>query len=313
MPSGHTLWGQKKKAILKVRAKLLNSARVWLNQQGFTEVQGPILRPATGEWAGHFEVNCSGKRAYLGQDLQPYADSFVASLGKVYTIAPSFRIEKVSTKRHLTEYWGIEVAAPECGLEGIIRVQEELVTYICHNLSECAEEELKFLSRNIKDLADVKTPFPRITYDEAIGILKDTESIFWGHPLNREREKKISSRFSQPFFVTDFPVSNERFFYKSNTQRSELTLSADLLAPEGYGEIGGGGELITDKNVLLEKMAEEEIDSADQEWYLGLRRLGAGPQSGFMIGVERFIMWLCKLEHIKEATAFPRTPDSIYP
>lgn len=314
MTVGHKLWGQRKRATLKVRAKLLNSARAWLDQHGFTEVQGPILRPATGEWAGHFEVKYFDKRAYLGQDLQPYADCFVASLGKVYTVAPAFRAEKASTRRHLTEYWGIEVAAPECDLDGILLVQEELVAHICHSLSEEAKEELKALGRNVEGLAEVITPFPRITYDEAIEMLQeDNESIFWGEPLSWELEKKLSLRFSQPFFITDFPVSNERFFYKSNILRPELTLSADLLAPEGYGEIAGGGQMIVEKEVLLKKMAEEKIDSADQKWYMNLRRLGSGPQSGFMIGIERFIQWLCKLEHIQEASAFPRTPDEIYP
>jgi asparaginyl-tRNA synthetase len=287
---------------------------MWLNQQGFTEIQGPTLIPATGEWAGHLEVDYFGKRAYLAQGLQPYADSFVAGLGKVYTVAPAFRAEKVSTPRHLTEYWRIEAAAPQCDLDGIIRVQEELVTYICHSLVEDAEEELKFLGCNVEDLAELKTPFPRITYDEAIDMLqKNSEGIFWGEPLSWELEKKISLRFSQPFFVTDFPVNSERLFYMSNTQRPELTLSADLLAPEGYGEIAGGGQMIVEKEVLLKNMAEEKIEPADQKWYMSLRRLGSGPQSGFMVGVERVIWWLCKLEHIKDASAFPRTPDEIYP
>ena len=314
MSDDNNLWEQKKRAILKVRAKMLNSARVWFNQQGFTEVQGPILIPATGEWAGHFEVKYFDKKAYLGQGLQLYADSFVASLGKVYTVAPAFRADKVSTPRHLAEYWGIEAAAPECDLEGIIRVQEELMMYICHSLSVDAEEELKTLNRNVEDIQKVRTPFPRITYEKAVEMLqKDKEHIFWGQPISWELEKKLSLRFSQPFFVTDFPVGNETFFYKFNPQRSELTLSADLLAPEGYGEIAGGGQMIMEREVLIKKMVEEGIAPADQQWYINLRPLGSGPQSEFMIGIERFIQWLCKMEHIKEATAYPRLPDNIYP
>lgn len=314
VPINRKLQDQRKSAILKVRAKLLNSARVWFNHHCFTEVQGPTLIPASGEWAGHFKVNYFGKKVYLTQGLQPYADTFVANLGKIYTIAPTFRAEKLNTQRHLTEYWRIEAAAPKCGVAGIIRIQEELVTHICHSLAEEAKEELKFLRRNVENLLKVKTPFPRMTYDQAIEMLQeDNDGIFWGAPLDWELERNISFRFNQPFFVTDFPVSIETFFYAPNTQRSELSLSADLLAPEGYGEIGGGGQMIVKKELLLKKMAEEKIESADQRWYIDLRQLDSVPHSGFIIGLERFIQWLCKLEHIKEASAFPRLPDDIYP
>jgi asparaginyl-tRNA synthetase len=310
----HNLQDQKKRATLKVRAKVFNSARHWFNNQGFTEVQGPTIIPANGEWSGHFEVKYFDKKAYLTQGLQPYADAFVASLGKIYTIAPAFRAEKLSTQRHLTEYWRIEAAAPKCDLNGMIRVQEELLSYICHSLSTEAREELKCLRRQIEDLEKVETPFLRVTYDEAIEMLQeDGINVFWGEELNWELENHLSRRFDQPFFITDFPISNQTFFYKSNMQRSELTLSADLIAPEGYGEIAGGGQMINEKEVLLKKMTETDIDPEDQRWYIGLRQCSSVPQSGFMIGLERLIQWICKLGHIKEASAFPRLPDSIYP
>ncbi|MCW4014766.1 MAG: asparagine--tRNA ligase [Candidatus Bathyarchaeota archaeon] len=308
------LQDQRKRAVLKVRAKVLNSARSWFNDQGFTEVQGPTIIPATGEWSGYFEVKYFEKKAFLAQGLQPYADVFVAHLGKIYTIAPAFRAEKVRTNRHLTEYWRIEAVTPQCDLNEMIRIQEELLTHICHSLASDSIEELTHLHRHAKDLKKIEAPFPKVTYDEAIEMLqKENTNVFWGKPLSRELEKKISLQFDQPFFVTDFPVSAETFFYKSNTKRPELTLSAELLAPEGYGEIAGGGQMITEKEVLLKKMAEENIDTADQRWYLNLRRLGSVPQSGFMIGLERFIQWLCNLEHIKDTLVFPRLPDNIYP
>ncbi len=313
MFGNHDLRSKRKQAIMKVRAKVLNATRKWFNQQGYTEVQGPILIPAVGEWPGHFEVKYFDKKAYLTQGLQPYTDTFVASLGKVYTIAPAFRAEKVRTRRHLTEYWRIEAAA-KCSFKGIMRVQEELVAYICQSLLKGAQKELKLLQRNFENMEKVRAPFPRLTYDEAIELLqKNGINILWGEELTWELEKKISLQFDQPFFITDFPVSIQTFFYKSNAQRSELTLSVDLLAPEGYGEIAGGGKMIDEKKVLLKKMADEKIEPVDQRWYMDLKQNCLVPHSGFVIGVERLIQWICKLNEIRDASTFPRTFNSIYP
>jgi asparaginyl-tRNA synthetase len=299
---------------MKVRAKLLEAARHWFNQHDYTEVHGPTIIPAVGDWPSSFEVKYFDKKAYLTQGLQPYADAFMAGLGKIYTIAPAFRAEKLKTKRHLTEYWRIEAAVPLCDLDGIIRVQEELVTHICHNLSKEAIEELKCLRRHVEDVIKVQTPFPRLTYDEVIEMLqRDGIDIWWGQQLNWELENHLSLRFKQPSFITEFPISIESFFYKSHPKRSELTLSVDLLAPEGYGEIASGGQMIDEKEVLLKKMAEEKIEPEDQRWYMDLRRYGFVPHSGFMMGVERLIQWICKLKHIREASAFARLFDSIYP
>jgi len=308
------LQSEKSKAVMKVRAKLLNAARWWFNRHDFTEVHGPTIIPATGDWPNSFEVKYFNKKAYLTQGLQPYADAFMASLGKIYTIAPAFRAEKLRTRRHLTEYWRIEVVAPRCDLDGIIRIQEELVTHICHSLSKEAIEELKCLQRPAKDLIKVQTPFPRLTYDEVIEILqRDGYNIQWGQELSWELENNISFRFNQPFFITEFLIGIQTFFHTPHPQRPELTLSVDLLAPEGYGEIASGGQMIDEKEVLLRKMAEEKIETEAQRWYMELRRYGSAPHSGFVIGVERLIQWICKLEHVSEASAFPRLFDSIYP
>lgn len=305
--------GEQRRAVLKVRAKVFNSARGWFDDYGFTEVQGPTLMPATGERPDHFEVKYFDKKACLAQGLHPYVYDFVARLGKIYTVAPSFRAEKIRSQRHLTEYWRIETAAPNYDLANILKVQEELLSYVCCCLSEEAKDELTLLGVNANELAAVKTPFPKITYDMAIELLQEAGfEVFWGEPLRWELEKALSFQFSQPFFVTDFPVDGERFLFKTNIDRPELTLSADLIAPEGYGEIGGGGQMIWDEKALLDKMAEEKIDSADQKWFMNLRMRGTCPYSGFTLGIERLVQWLCKLEHIKDATAFPRSPDNIY-
>ena len=298
---------------MKIRAKLLDAARWWLNQHDYIEVHGPTIMPATGDWPGSFEVKYFNKKAYLTQGLQPYANVFVANLGKVYTIAPTFRAEKLKTRRHLTEYWRIE-AAQQCDLDTIIGIQEELMTHICHSLSIGAIEELKCLRRQAKDMTRVQTRFPRLTYDEAVEMLqKDGHNIQWGEELNWELENHLSLRFNQPFFITEFPIGVQTFFHKSYPQKPGLTLSADLLAPEGYGEIASGGQMIDQKEVLLKKMAEEKIEPEDQRWYMDLRRYGSVPHSGFVMGLERLIQWICKLEHIREASAFPRLFDSIYP
>jgi asparaginyl-tRNA synthetase len=314
MSSSHDLRSEKSRAVMKVRAKLLEAAREWFSQHDYIEVHGPTIIPAAGDWPSSFEVKYFDKKAYLTQGLQPYADAFMAGLGKIYTIAPAFRAEKLRTKRHLTEYWRIEAEAPGCDLDGIIRVQEELVTNLCHSLSKEAVEELKCLRHHVEDLVEVQTPFPRLTYDEVIETLqKDGFNISWREELNWELENQLSLRFNQPFFITEFPIGIERFFYKSRPKRPELTLSVDLLAPEGYGEIASGGQMIDEKEALFKKMAEEKIEPEDQRWYMDLRQFGSGSHSGFMMGLERLIQWICKLKHIREASAFPRLFDSIYP
>jgi asparaginyl-tRNA synthetase len=307
------MFDEKTVAILKIRAKLLHAARCWLNQNHYVEVHGPTIIPAAGDWPCSFEVKYFDKKAYLTQGLQPYAYAFLASLGKIYTIAPAFRAEKVTSKRHLTEYWRIEVAQ-KCNLKTMIEAQEELVTHICHSLSKEATEELKRVKRSEKELAKVQTPFPRLTYDETIKILQeDGFDIQWGQKIDWDLESHLSHKFDRPFFITEFPIGIQTFFFKSHPKKPELTLSVDLLAPGGYGEISGGGQMVDEKKVLLQKMAEEKIEIEDQRWYMKLRRYGTFPNSGFVIGLERLIQWICKLEYIEESSAFPRLPDNIYP
>lgn len=313
MFDGSYFRSEKNKAIMKIRAKLLDAARCWLNQHDYVEVHGPTLIPAVGDWPGSFEVKYFDKKAYLTQGLQPYANAFVAILGKIYTIAPTFRAEKLRTRRHLTEYWRIEVAE-QCDLNTIIGVQEELVAYVCHSLSKEAREELKCLRRCVRDLVKVQTPFHRLTYDEVIDILqRDGFNISWGQNIDWELENHLSLKFKQPFFISEFPMGIQTFFYKSHLKKPELTLSVDLLAPEGYGELGSSGQMIDEREALLKKMTEEKIELGDQQWYMNFMQYGSVPYSGFVIGVERLIQWICKLDHIRDASAFPRICDSIYP
>ncbi len=304
------LWIRSKKmqATLRVRAKLLRAARDWLEEQGFTEVHVPILTAAACEGgATLFPVDYFGKNVYLAQSWQLYAEAVIASLGKIYTIAPSFRAEKSRTRRHLTEYWHLEVEEPFCDLERTMRTQEELITHICHTLAKEAPKELETLGRNPAYLLNIKLPFKRITYDEVIEILqRDGIDIRWGDDLGWEKEKVLAMKFDQPFFVTHYPKGVKAFYHKPDPNRPQVTLSADLLAPEGYGEVIGGGQRIHDLDELLERIREEGLNPEDYQWYIDLRKYGSVPHAGFGLGVERLVTWVCKLKHIREAIAFPR-------
>lgn len=314
MYNGNLFWSKKKQSVIKIRAKILHAAHTWLTQQGYTEVHGPTLIPATEEWPNYFTVNYYGKKAYLSQSLQPYADVFTSSFKKIYTIAPVFRAEKHTSPRHLAEYWRIEVTAKNCDLNTIIEIQEKLTSNICHHLANEAKKELKLLGRKIQNIEKIEPPFPQISYDEAIELLEEEGTkIFWGENLTWEHERKLSLKFAKPFFIKNFPIGFQTFFYKSHSEKKGSTLTADLLAPEGYGELSSGGQFINKKNVLLKKMNEEEIENKSQQWYLSLKTFESAPKSGFMIGLERLISWICKLENIEEASAFPRSFDKIYP
>jgi asparaginyl-tRNA synthetase len=304
---------EKTTAILKIRAKLLDAARCWLKQNNYVEVHGPTIIPAVGDWPGHFEVKYFDKKAYLAQGLQPYAAAFVAKLGKIYTIAPTFRAEKSNDGRHLTEYWRIEVAQ-QCGLDTLIRSKEELVTHVCHALAKESLETFKSLNRSAKDFTKLRSPFPRLTYDEAVDILqRDGFNIVWGQKLDWDLESHLSGKFNQPFFIVKFPTNIETYFYESDPKRPELTLSADLLAPDGYGELGSSAQIIAEKKVMIKKMAEQNIDSIDQGWYMHFMQSGVSSLSEFAIGLERLMQWICKLTDIREAVAFPRLYHENYP
>jgi asparaginyl-tRNA synthetase len=304
---------EKTAGILKIRAKLLDAARKWFKHNNYTEVHGPTIIPAVGDWPRSFEINYFGHKAYLAQGLQPYDTAFVANLGKVYTIAPAFRAEKLDTQRHLAEYWRIEVAQ-KGKLKTMIQSEEELITHICQSLSKEAAELLSSFGRSAKDLEKMKSPFPRLTYDEAVNTLqKHGFDIFWGQKISWQMEKHLSNKFKIPFFITKSPLSIETYFHETDPEAPELTLSADLIAPEGYGELSSGAQRITKKETLSKKMMEENINAEDQEWYLNFVQSEVSYYSGFAVGIERLTQWIAKLLDIKKATAFPRSYNDIYP
>lgn len=306
---------KKMQTILRVRALLIEEARHWLKDQGYLEVQVPTLVSAAVEGGSTlFEVKYFDEKAYLTQSWQLYAEAMIASLGKIYTIAPSFRAEKSRTRRHLTEYWHLELEEPWLDLEGLIKVEEELLLHICHQVAAQAPEELKDLGRDPKELVTLRAPLPTITYDRAVELIRRSDSTFeWGTDLGYNQEKMLTKEFTTPFFVTHYPKGVKAFYHMPDPKRPEVTLSVDLLAPEGYGEITGGGQRIHDYEQLMQRINEEHLNPEHYSWYLDLRKYGTVPHSGFGMGVERTVAWICKLRHIRDAAAFPRLMNRIRP
>jgi asparaginyl-tRNA synthetase len=311
------LWirSPKLQATMRIRARLIDELRLWLNEHGFLEVQVPILVNAAVEGGSTlFEVKYFDQKAYLTQSWQLYAEAMICAIGKAFTVAPSFRAEKSRTRRHLTEYWHLEVEEPWLDLEGLMHLEEELVAQACRHVGEQMKDELKLVGGDPDKLAMVKTPFPRITYDEAVRLVQKSRRDFkWGTDMGYEEEKVLTESFNQPFFVTRFPKEVKAFYHMPDPENPKVTLSVDLLAPEGYGEITGGGQRIHDLNQLLARINEEGMNPEDYKWYVDLRRYGTVPHSGFGMGIERTLAWMCKLEHIRDAIAFPRLINRIYP
>jgi len=311
------LWIRSKKMhfIMKIRSKVLEAAREWFKEHSYLEVQVPTIVSAACEGGSTlFEVKYFDSKAFLTQSWQLYGEAMIFGFGRCYTVAPSFRAEKSRTRRHLTEYWHLEAEMPFCDFEGLMKVEEELITFILHKIAEECETELKEVGRDSKDLLKVKTPFPRIRYEEAIKILqKKGVKIEYGDDLGADEERVLALQFDVPFFVTHFPKGIKAFYHKPDPKDPKVTLSVDLLAPEGYGEIIGSGERIESYEDLMKRIKEEKLEPKDYAWYLDLRKFGSIPHAGFGLGIERTVMWVCKLKHIRDAIAFPRLINRIYP
>jgi asparaginyl-tRNA synthetase len=298
---------------LKTRSKIIRTAREWFNKNNYIEVQTPIIIPSNKKWPGYLPIKIFNKNAHLAQGFQPYDQILVEKLDKIYTFAPTFRAEKTSTKTHLVEYWRIEVAQ-KTTVENIIRVQENLIEHICQTISKTTKNIPTTFKKALKRLEKVKAPFQKIPYEEAIQILQKQEvKIVWGQTIDKEAEKKLSNMFNQPFFITELPLNSQTFFYKTLKEKPQQTKSADLIAPQGYAELSSCAQRITNKKELEKKMREIEVNPKDQQWYLNLIKNSKAPQSGFALGFERLIQWICNLKDIKQTTPYPRTSKSIYP
>jgi len=303
-------------AVLRIRAEVIRAATAFLEGEGFLRVDTPILTPASVEGTttlfdvDYFDLG----KAYLTQSGQLYNEAAIAAFGRVYCFGPTFRAEKSKTRRHLIEFWMLEPEVAFLDLDGYMALAEVFVAAIVRDVVAHRTHELETLGRDLDALRRIVPPFPRITYDQARDILAETgKPIPWGEDFGGDEETIISSRFDLPVFVHRYPAGAKAFYMQPDPDRPEVVLSADLLAPEGYGEIIGGGERIWDLGLLERRLAEWGLPRQTYEWYLDLRRYGAVPHSGFGIGIERTVAWICGLEHIREAIAFPRLINRISP
>ena len=304
------LWlrSARQRAILGVRHQIIKAARDFFDDRGFTLVDTPILTPAACEGTTTlFEVKYFEDKAYLTQSGQLYNEAAAAAVGKTYCFGPTFRAEKSKTRRHLTEFWMVEPEVAFAHLEDICALGEELVAFIVERVLERRRGELKALERDTSKLEACKLPFPRLTYDEAVRILQEQGSaIQWGGDLGGTDETILSQRFDRPVLVTGYPAAVKAFYMATDPARPDVTLSVDMLAPEGYGEIIGGGERLADYSELVKRIEEQQLPREVFEWYLDLRRYGNVPHAGFGMGIERVVGWICGLDHLRETIPFPR-------
>jgi asparaginyl-tRNA synthetase len=302
-------------AILRVRAEIIRACRDYFDNHGFVLVDTPILTPAACEGTSTlFETDYFGESAYLAQSGQLYSEASIASLGKVYCFGPTFRAEKSKTRRHLLEFWMVEPEMAFADLDDCMELAENFVTYIVQTTLEKRAEQLQVLERDTTLLEKVQPPFPRITYDEAVKILQRKGlDIEWGTDFGAPDETALAEEFDRPLLVHRFPTQCKAFYMEPDPNRPELSLSVDCLAPEGYGEIIGGGQRIADYDLLLQRVREHNLPEEAFRWYLELRRFGSTPHSGFGLGIERAVAWICGLEHIRETIPFPRMLHRLYP
>ncbi len=311
------LWlrSSKQHAILKVRHTIIRAARDFFDAKGFVLVDAPIFTPAACEGTSTlFETDYFGSKAYLTQSGQLYMEAAAMALGKVYCFGPTFRAEKSKTRRHLTEFWMIEPEMAYCDLDGNMDIAEEFIEYIVQRVLEENRDELSVLERDISKLEAVKRPFPRISYDDAVAIIKEAGLDFVdGNDFGGTDETVISEKFDRPVMVHRYPSAVKAFYMKKDPTDQGKALCVDVLAPEGYGEVIGGGQREDDLDVLLAEIKRHELPEEAFDWYLDLRKYGSVPHSGFGMGIERAVAWICGLKHIRETIPFPRTIYRIKP
>ncbi|MEO8052706.1 MAG: asparagine--tRNA ligase [Acidobacteriota bacterium] len=305
------LWlrSRRQHAALLVRHEVIKGIREYLDSQGFILVDTPIFTPSACEGTSTlFEVNYfDEEKVYLAQSGQLYNEANIMAFGKTYAFGPTFRAEKSKTRRHLTEFWMVEPEMAFADLEDVKRIGEGLIVAVVGRVLDHRKEELKALERDITKLEAIQAPFPRMTYDEAVLRLQSKGSeIQWGMDFGNTDETLLTDDLDRPVIIDRFPSAVKAFYFQPAPDRPEVALGADFIAPEGFGEVIGGGQRIHDLDLLLERLKEHNLPAADFEWYLDLRRYGSVPHSGFGMGVERFVAWMCGLEHIRETTAFPR-------
>ena len=313
-------------AVMRVRATVKRAIIDWLDDNGYINVDTPIITPSAAEGTSTlFEVDYFDEKAYLAQTGQLYNEANIMAFGKVYCFGPTFRAEKSKTRRHLAEFWMVEPEIAFCDLECLMEVEEQFVTYIVQTTLEKRRHELALLERDTSALQKVKPPFPRISYDEALERLaairaqtddpelKELLRIEWGEDFGAPHETELAQQFDRPLFVVGYPSAVKAFYMEPWPGRSDVSKSVDLLAPEGYGEIIGGSERMSDPQVLQAAIEKHELPEEHYRWYVELRTFGSVPHSGFGLGLERTVAWICGIPHIRETSPYPRTLKRLYP
>ena len=307
------LWfrSQRQHVILRVRHTLVDAIRRYFNDNGFILIDTPIFAPAAGEGASTlFSVDYFGEPVYLAQTGQLYVETACMAHRKVYCFGPTFRAEKSKTRRHLTEFWMVEPEVAYADLDDVIQLCEDFTMAIVERVLENNRADLETLERDVSKLEAIQRPFPRISYDEAVerlnaaGVAKE-----WGGDLGAEEETVLSEQFDSPLFVHRYPLAVKAFYMKTDPEDPRLSMSVDMLAPEGYGEVIGAGQREDDLDTLLSKIHQHELPPEVFEWYLDLRRYGSVPHSGFGLGLERTVTWMCGIHHLRETIPFPRLMD----
>ncbi|KIL75099.1 asparagine--tRNA ligase [Bacillus badius] len=312
------LWlrSRRQHAVMKIRNEIIRATYEFFNDHGFVKVDPPILTGSAPEGTSElFHTRYFEEDAYLSQSGQLYMEAAAMALGKVFSFGPTFRAEKSKTRRHLIEFWMIEPEMAFYEFEDNLKVQEDYVAHIVQSVLKNCRLELERLGRDTAKLEQVKAPFPRITYDKAIEFLheKGFTDIKWGDDFGAPHETAIAESFDKPVFITHYPTSLKPFYMQPDKEREEVVLCADLIAPEGYGEIIGGSERIHDLQLLSERIKEHQLDPEAYKWYLELRKYGSVPHSGFGLGLERTVAWISGVEHVRETIPFPRLLNRLYP
>ncbi|MCL6796498.1 MULTISPECIES: asparagine--tRNA ligase [Bacillus] len=312
------LWLRSKKqhAIMKIRNEIIRSTYEFFHQEGFVKVDPPILTGSAPEGTTElFATKYFDEDAYLSQSGQLYMEAAAMALGKVFSFGPTFRAEKSKTKRHLIEFWMIEPEMAFVEFNENLEYQENYVSHVVQSVLENCKVELHTLGRDTAKLENIKAPFPRITYDEAIKFLQDKgfDDIEWGDDFGAPHETAIAESYDKPVFITHYPTSLKPFYMQPAPDRDDVVLCADLIAPEGYGEIIGGSERVHDLDLLEARLKEHGLDQETYKWYTELRQYGSVPHSGFGLGLERTVAWISGAPHVRETIPFPRLLNRLYP
>jgi len=301
--------------ILKVRSELIKACRNYFDERGYVLIDSPILTPAACEGTTTlFETDYFGEKVYLSQSGQLYLEPAAMAFGKVYCFGPTFRAEKSKTRRHLLEFWMVEPEVAYAELDDLMELAEDLVYEVVHRVLEAKSKELKSLGRDLKALERINPPFPRISYDEAVDILKKKGVDFkWGEDFGVPEEDMVSGCFQLPVMIHRYPSQCKAFYMELDPQRPEVALCVDMIAPERYGEIIGGGQRTASHDYLLKRVKEENLPEEAFQWYLDIRKYGSVPHSGFGMGIERVLAWICGLKHLRESIPYPRMLYRLYP